>query len=108
MRRRRRRQQPVVHEEIVKPPAPLSLRSGENHAIEQDAEKTLANGRRNQATPDKTDYLSKEQMILRQSKEVFNEKGMPDAHLMRGLYKRSFNLLAGKRPTGKPSSPEDG
>jgi hypothetical protein len=85
----------------------MALRSGENHPVEQEAEKALADGRRAQDKgAEKIDYLSREQMILRQSKEILNEKGVPDAHLVRGLYKRAYNPEAGKRPT-KASKSED-
>lgn len=104
---RRRRKKPVVHEEVCKPPAPMTLRSGEVRQVEQDAEKLLADGRRGLTRmTDKNDYLSREQMILRQSKEAYNEHGIPDAHLMSGLYKRVYNPLAGKRP-GKSQKSED-
>lgn len=76
--------------------------------IEQDAERVLADGRRGMTKmADKTDYLSREQMMLRQSKEVYSEKGSPDAHLMSGMYRRSYNPLSGKRPTRRSQSSDE-
>jgi hypothetical protein len=83
----------------------LSLRSGDTNSIEEDAEKLLASGRRNSDSSDKTDYLSREQLILRRNKEVYNANGVPDASLVRGIYKRVHNGEFGKRPgKGKASS----
>lgn len=52
----------------------------------------------------KTDYLSKEQLALRQSKEVMNHHGVSDASLFAGMYRRAYNPLAGQRPKGRRSS----
>lgn len=86
------------------PPTLLNLRSGEDHAVEDDAEKRLADGRRasliSDTDTDLTHYLSREQVILRQSKEVLNVHGVPDGRLMRGLYRRVHNPEAGGRPNG--------
>lgn len=78
---------------------PMALRSGDGNQTEEDAEKFLAAGRRQQVCDPDNVYLSREQMMLRRSKEVFNMHGVPDASLVRGLYRRAFNPLAGSRPT---------
>lgn len=78
----------------------LSLRSGDRNATEEDAERLLATGRRKQVCDPADVYLSREQMILRRSKEVYNMHGTPDASLVRGIYRRAYNPLAGQRPTG--------
>jgi hypothetical protein len=101
---------PKPMEDFCPPPSLLSLRSGESHAVEDDAEKRLADGRRasSQTMDDRTFYLSREQVALRQSKEVLNMHGVPDGRLYAGLYRRTFNPLTGQRPTGQAGSSEDG
>lgn len=76
----------------------LYLRSGDKNAIEEDAEKLLAAGRRQAETLEKNDYLSREQLTLRRNKEVYSNNGSPDASLVRGLYKRTYNPEFGNRP----------
>lgn len=84
---------------------PLPLRSGDKNAIEEETNKLIADDRR--ANPDtETDILSGEQYMLRRSREVFNINGVPDASLISGLYRRSYNPLAGSRPSGKKSADE--
>lgn len=82
---------------------PFHLRSGDKNPIEEDAEKLLAAGRRKALAADpesveKNDYLSREQLTLRRNKEVYSTTGAPDASLVRGLYKRSYNPEFGNRP----------
>lgn len=84
----------------------LYLRSGDKNAIEEDAEKLLAKGRRDDESKDKTDYLSREQLILRRNREVYSANGIPDASLISGLYKRTYNPEFGNRP-GKTRSGDD-
>jgi hypothetical protein len=84
----------------------LALRSGDKISIEEDAEKLLASGRRNSESSDKTDYLSREQLILRRNKEVYNSNGVPDSSLVSGIYKRVYNPEFGSRP-GKGRAASD-
>ena len=91
-----------------KKPKILSLRSGVDYRLEEDADRWLAEGRRGVTSMSaKTDYLSKEQLALRQSKEVMNQFGVSDSALFSGMYRRAFNPLAGRRPKSLRSS-EDG
>jgi hypothetical protein len=86
----------------------MSLRSGDKNQTEEDAERLLAASRREQVAmcdPDDV-YLSREQMILRRSREVFNMHGVPDASLVRGIYRRTYNPLFGQRPSGAHKSDE--
>ena len=79
-------------------PRPLVLRSGEKLNLEEDAERLLAADRRQSESKDKTDYFSREQMILRRNREVYSANGVPDASLISGIYKRAFNPDFGHRP----------
>lgn len=79
--------------------ANLYLRSGDKNQIEEDAERLLAKGRRDEESKDKTDYLSREQLILRRNREVYSANGIPDGSLIRGLYKRTYNPEYGNRPS---------
>jgi hypothetical protein len=74
---------------------PLVLRSGDKNSIEEEAGKILAKDRRQSGAGD---YLSEEQMNLRLKKEVYSTNGVPDASLISGMYKRTFNPEFGKRP----------
>lgn len=86
-------------------PRPMSLRSGIDYKLEEDADRWLAESRRGVTSMSaKTDYLSKEQLALRQSKEVMNHHGMADASLFSGMYRRAFNPHSGQRPKGRRSS----
>jgi hypothetical protein len=77
----------------------LYLRNGDKNQIEEDAEKLLAKGRRDDESKDKTDYLSREQLILRRNREVYSANGIPDGALISGLYKRTYNPEFGNRPS---------
>jgi len=79
-------------------PKALPLRSGELNSIEEEAEKILAKGRRQDEGSDKTQYLSREQHILRKNREVYSNSGVPDASLISGIYKRVYNPDFGNRP----------
>lgn len=83
----------------------LPLRSGDKNAIEEDAEKLLAASRRSDLEIT-SEWLSREQYILRKNKEVYSASGVPDASLIRGLYKRTYNPLAGQRPSKSRGSDE--
>lgn len=84
---------------------PMSLKSGVDYRLEEDADRWLAESRRGVTSMSaKTDYLSREQLALRQSKEVMNQHGVSDASLFSGMYRRAFNPLAGQRPKGRRNS----
>lgn len=85
---------------------PLYLRSGEKNPIEEDAERLLAAGRRKAESTEKNDYLSREQLTLRRNKEVYSNNGSPDASLVSGMYKRTYNPEFGARPGRTRSSDE--
>lgn len=85
-------------------PTTLSLTPGVNWKLEDAADELLAEGRRGVTSmAAKTDYLSREQLTLRQSKEVFNTNGVPDSSLVAGLYRRAYNPLSGQRPKHRKS-----
>ena len=71
---------------------------GENFQLEDDVEKQLATARREEENPDMTLYLSREQMLLRQKREIMNVHGVPDSRLFSGLYIRAYNPEIGSRP----------
>ena len=84
------------------------IKTGVDFALEAQANEILRQGRIGVTRLcDKQDYLSEEQLQLRYSREVFNHMGVPDGHLMSGLYNRAYNPHAGDRPTGLRNS-EDG
>lgn len=71
---------------------------GENYQLEDEVEKQLATARREEENPDMTAYLSREQMLLRQKREIMNVHGVPDSRLFKGLYIRAYNPDMGGRP----------
>ena len=78
---------------------PLRLRSGEDLSIEEQANEILVNSRRREGkNADRREWLTTEQILLRQHKEVYNQNGFPDAALVSGMYKRIHNPLLGNRP----------
>jgi hypothetical protein len=84
----------------------IPLRSGDGNAVEEETEKYLAAARRKNPK-ESTDYLSRDQLILRQKKEVYNVNGMPDAHLMSGMYKKVYNPQFGNRPGNAAKNSDD-
>lgn len=84
-----------------------SAACGVDFDLEEQANAILREGRRGvTALSAKKDYLTEEQLMLRQNREVFNVNGVPDCHIMSGLYRRAYNPLAGNRPTGLRLSEE--
>lgn len=80
---------------------------GVDYTLEEKANAILREGRRGiTALSQKKDYLTEEQLALRQGREVYNCNGVPDAHIMSGLYRRAYNPGAGARPTGLRLSEE--
>jgi hypothetical protein len=98
IREQRIAEQIAAEREAEDKPQPLVLRSGEKINLEEDAEKLLAADRRKAESKDKTDYFSREQMILRRNREVYSTNGVPDASLISGMYKRTYNPEYGNRP----------
>lgn len=79
---------------------PLRLRSGEDLSIEEQANEILINSRRQEGkNADRREWLTTEQILLRQHKEVYNQNGFPDSALVSGMYKRIHNPLLGNRPS---------
>lgn len=84
----------------------LALRNGDSYVNkyypeEEVADATLAADRRGAITmAERTEYLSREQMALRRSKEVNPTSGIPEGRLRQGLYRRTYNPNLGSRPRG--------
>jgi hypothetical protein len=92
----------ILDTHYLDPPNPLRLKSGEDKGIEQEAAAWLAKGRAGvRALSEKTDYLTFDQLQLRARREVSNHNGVCDESLVRGMFRRTFNPLAGSRPTGR-------
>jgi hypothetical protein len=88
-------------------PRPMRLRSGEDHLAEEQANEILVNSRRQEGkNADRREWLTTEQILLRQHKEVYNQNGFPDSSLVSGMYKRTHNPNAGNRP-GKNGKSEE-
>jgi hypothetical protein len=80
------------------------LYSGINSTLEEQANAILREGRRGiTALSEKKDYLTEEQLNLRQAREVLNSNGFPDPSIRQGLYRRVYSPLAGSRPGRRPS-----
>lgn len=80
----------------------IPLRNGIDFTAEDEAERILAEDRRrmreNHVTPD---YLTRDQELLRRSREVLGPYGVPDRPTGSsgpGMYRRTFNPFFGKRP----------
>lgn len=86
----------------------MSLTNGINYKIEADANEWLRKGREGVTKlSEKKDYLTEEQLSLRNDREVPNGHGFPEAHIFSGMYRRSYNPLAGKRPSKSGRSHDD-
>lgn len=86
---------------------PMRLRSGEDLSAEEYANEILVNSRRQEGkNADRREWLTTEQILLRQHKEVYNQNGFPDASLVSGMYKRAHNPNANGRP-GRNSKSEE-
>lgn len=76
-----------------------ALYSGVKGDLEEAANAILRKGREGvTALSEKKDYLTEEQMALRQSREVTNSNGFPDPSICSGLYRRAYSPTAGNRP----------
>lgn len=77
-----------------------SIMSGTNYELEAIANEWLRKSREGVTKlSEKKDYLTEEQLTLRQNREVPNGHGFPEAHIISGLYRRAYNPMAGKRPS---------
>ena len=95
----------VVEPEVPVSPA-MKLRSGDDLAAEEQANEMLVSSRRAEGKfADRREWLTTEQIMLRQHKEVYNQNGFPDISLVSGMYRRAYNPNAGHRP-GKHKSEE--
>lgn len=76
-----------------------SLCSGVKSDLEEKANAILRDGRKGvTALSEKKDYLTDEQMALRQAREVLNTNGFPDPSICQGLYRRVYSPTMGTRP----------
>ncbi len=76
--------------------------SGVKSDFEEVADAFLRHGRQGvTALSDKKDYLTTEQMMLRQQREVLNSNGFPDPSIKQGYYRRSYNPMTGMRPCSR-------
>ena len=81
-----------------------NLYQGINAELEDPANAILREGRKGvTALSEKKDYLTEEQLNLRQAREVLNANGFPDPSIRQGLYRRAYSPLAGHRPGRRPS-----
>ncbi len=88
-------------DDVVELPAStrIYMRDGVDYSLEEKADQYLADGRRGEdRETDPRDWLTREQLALRRAKETYSPNGMPDSRLVRGIYRRAFNPLAGQRP----------
>lgn len=77
----------------------IPLRTGVEYSLEEEADRLLAEGRRGVTRlEDKKDYLTRDQLMLRMSREVLNCHGIPDASLMSGMFRRAYNPRSADRP----------
>lgn len=82
--------------------------TGTNSALEEQANAILREGRKGvTALSEKKDYLTEEQLSLRQSREVLNSNGFPDPSIRQGLYRRAYNPLANVRPRRHAAAQDD-
>jgi hypothetical protein len=85
----------------------MRITSGTNFDLESQANELLRKAREGVTKlSEKKDYLTEDQLMLRWDREIPNGHGYPEAHLVSGLFKRSYNPMAGKRPSRQRN--EDG
>lgn len=97
-----------THLDVVDLPSTtrVYVRDGVDYGLEERADQFLASGRRENRDSDPRDWLTREQLALRRAKETYSPNGMPDSRLVRGIYRRAFNPLAGQRPKGRQQGDE--
>ena len=84
------------------------LHTGVYAALEDQADAILREGRKGvTALSEKKDFLTDEQLALRQKREVYNSNGFPDPSICQGLYRRAYNSNSGSRPRGNRSNNEE-
>lgn len=72
--------------------------------LEDRANAMLRESRRGvTALSEKQDYLTEEQLSLRQRREVLNCNGSPDPSIRQGLYRRAYSAAANSRPRRRPA-----
>ena len=78
----------------------LNRSCGTSWELEEEADRLLANYRREHPIISEEEYLvlSKGQMDRRSQKEILNKQSHPEAYLYSGLYRRAYNPNIGKRP----------
>lgn len=82
-------------------------KSGIDWRLEEEANEILRESRKDVTKlSEKKYWLTEEQLNLRQSREVYNQFGVPDASLVSGLYRRAYNPHAGHRPSKSRNSDE--
>ena len=69
----------------------VRAKNGIDWNLEDQANRILADGRRGTTKhSEMTDYLSPSQLARRMNREVYPASGIPDPHLVSGLFKRSY------------------
>ena len=87
-------------DEAVEESRPRSIKSGIDYELEELADQLLAQAKRDRIFPEEDPYdvLSPGQLDRRKSREIFNGRGVPEAHLFSGLYRRAYNPKIQDRP----------
>ena len=86
----------------------LSLKTGVDFTVEEEADRWLARSREGvTALSEKRDFLTRDQLQLRASREVLNQNGFPDESLMSGFFRRAYNPYFGHRPRGYSHKEDD-
>jgi hypothetical protein len=74
---------------------------GIDYELEKQANELLRRGRAGVTKlSEKKDYFTEEQLATRYSHEVYNVNGVPDPHIVSGLFRRAYNPTFGHRPAG--------
>jgi len=83
-------------------PRPLRLRTGIEWGMEDEADRLLNDDRRQRtaAGNPRSDWLSRDQLLMRQNREIGNELGVCDPSLRQGMFRRVYNPCLGQRPNG--------
>ena len=92
----------------IRPARALSLRSGIDWTLEEQADTLLARSKATLGAPVDYQYLSGDQLDLRANREIGNHLGVADASLVAGVYRRTHNPLMGTRPRKQGHSHDDG
>jgi hypothetical protein len=77
------------------------IKSGVDWELEALADQLLSESRKGVTkVSEKRDFLTTDQLERRRSREVYNQKGVPEPHLYSGLYRRCWNPDFGHRKPG--------